>query len=261
LSSDEIYRVYWGFSEDPQISEVEFEQQQFKSLIDKINRVPLADSEAADRGTAFNEIVDCMIAGRKSKKMKIERVYRTIVTGDITCNPDEHPETQDTDEVFALRAEYNNHVFIFPTDICREFARYFKGAVSQVYTEAILPTRYGDVLLYGFVDELTPDCVHDIKLTVKAYKAGKFRRGWQHVVYPYCLNKSGSDVHQFEYDIAEFNGKSAKSYIEYYTYDEERDIPKLTEQVEAFIEFLEQHRDIITDKKIFNNHKTLNTCH
>ena len=41
-------------------TEEEFEEIQRLSLIDTINRVPF-DSEDADRGTAFNEIVDCFI--------------------------------------------------------------------------------------------------------------------------------------------------------------------------------------------------------
>lgn len=60
LKSDAIWERYWGFSENPPHTPEEFRQQQFQSLIDTINRVPF-DSEAADKGTAFNEVVDCMI--------------------------------------------------------------------------------------------------------------------------------------------------------------------------------------------------------
>ena len=210
------------------------------SLLDRINRVPLSweDSEKADRGTAFNEIVDCMISGKKPETMTVTRLYsgadQSIVTG--------------------LQADYNGRSFVFPLALCSEFAAYFKGAASQVRVEATLPTRYGNVLLYGYVDELMPASVHDIKTTGK-YKAGKFRRNWQHIVYPYCLNASGNDVRDFEYNIAVLNDKNPyiyETYAEYYNYVPERDIPRLVEHVEGFVEFIEAHRSEITDVKIFN---------
>lgn len=60
LNSDVIWDKYWGWSENPPHTPEEFHEQQFQELIDRINRKPF-DSEAADRGTAFNEIIDCMI--------------------------------------------------------------------------------------------------------------------------------------------------------------------------------------------------------
>src|SRR5574343_653915 len=85
--SDAIWDKYWGWSEDPPHTPEEFHQLQFQSLIDRINRVPF-DSEAADRGTAFNEVVDCMIEHRKSEKVEIERVYRKEVYGDMSGDSD-----------------------------------------------------------------------------------------------------------------------------------------------------------------------------
>ena len=254
LSSDEIYREYWGYTDSPNKSESEFEAEQFHSLIDKINRVPLVDSEAADKGSAFNEIVDCIIADKKSEKMQIEKIYREKLTAVPNYDDDYDHETISENIVVALKATYNNRTFTFPVNLCREFADYFRGATSQVYTEATLPTRYGDVLVYGFIDELMPDCAHDIKLTGR-YKAGKFRRGWQHIVYPYCLNRSGSYIDQFEYNVAVMSGRKAESFIEYYTYSDKRDVPRLVEHVEGFIEFLGANRELITDKKIFNQVK------
>jgi hypothetical protein len=252
LRSSEIYHEYWGFSDTPDKTEDEFSDEQFRSLIDKINRVPLVDREAADRGTAFNEVVDCMISGNKSDKMQIEKVFEQFAYDKFNSEKEKRgAEIGNTNNVIAIKVTYNNRIFEFPINICREFANYFKGAISQVYTEAVLPTKYGNVLLYGFIDELMPDCAHDIKLTGK-YKAYKFRHGWQHLVYTYCLNKSGSDIRQFEYNIAVLNGTKAESYTEYYNYSEDRDIPVLIDVTERFIEFLESNRNLITDKKIFN---------
>ena len=78
LNSDAIWNKYWGFSENPPHDPEEFHEQQFKELIDRINRQPF-DSEAADRGTAFNEVIDCMIENRKSDTVIVERVYSSEV--------------------------------------------------------------------------------------------------------------------------------------------------------------------------------------
>jgi hypothetical protein len=240
LNREDIYLRYWGNSETPSITLEEFEQKQFNGLIDKINRVPMKweDSEKADRGTAFNEIVDCMILNCKSAKMEISRLCdindNTLVTG--------------------LEANYNNRKFSFPIEICREFARYFKGATPQVYCEAILPTQYGNVLLYGYIDELMPTSVHDIKVT-GSYEAWKFKDKWQRVVYPYCISENGSNITDFEYNVLQITenkgGTFYETKTEYYNYTEQ-DKERLTAVCEQLIEFLEENKEMITDKKIFN---------
>lgn len=232
LSSSEIWQEYWGNSDDPSKSEADFEKEQLETLFNRINRVTLAweDSEAADRGTAFNEAVDCVIAGRKSDKMdlKSDKLTNLIV------------------------ANYNKRTFIFPVDLVREFATYFKGGESQVYTEAILETKSGPVLLYGYIDELLPLSVHDIKTTSK-YKAGKFRNNWQHVVYPYCLNASGNQVNEFEYNVVVLGTNyTYQTFTEHYHYRSDFHPIALTGIVEQFISFIESNRDKITDLKIFN---------
>jgi len=249
--SDLIWERYWGFSDNPPQSPEEFRESQFHDLIDRINRVPY-DSEAADKGTAFNEVVDCLIEHRKSGKVKVERVFKKEAFG--TCDPltgkPEYYDEHYTDEVVGLNAEYNNRTFYFPLPLVREFAGYFHGAVTQQYVEATLPTAYGDVLLYGFIDELMPLSVHDIKTTNK-YHIGKYKNNMQHLVYPYCLMRGGSDVRTFEYNVAELGKYSYSTYTETYVFDPDRDIPRLREHCEDFIRFLMENRDKITDKKIF----------
>jgi hypothetical protein len=229
LSSSEIYQDYWGFSEDPEKTEEQFEQEQFQALIDGINRVPF-ESEAADRGTAFGEIVDCLIAHRSTDKM--------------TLKSDK--------EAGTVTALYKNQTFVFPLQICLEFAEYFYGAKSQVYCEGLLPTKYGNVLLYGYIDQIKDFSIHDIKTTGK-YKHGKYGRGWQHIVYPYCIEKQGGTVHYFEYNVAVLgSGMNCSSFTEYYRWMPAEMTQRLTYYTERFIEFLENNRDKITDKKIFN---------
>lgn len=233
LDSDKIYSEYWGFSENPPHSEEEFHEKKRLELIDRINRVPF-DSEKADRGTAFNEIVDCIILGKKSEKMEISARENIVA------------------------AIFNERTFTFPISICKEFATYYEGAIPQVYVEAVLPTRYGDVQLYGCIDELMPMCIHDIKTTGK-YAAGKFKSHWQHIVYPYCLQNEWNSISDFEYNVLLINeragGDTYETFTEHYAYVADRDIPPLTTHVESLIEFIETHRDLITDKKIFNQHK------
>lgn len=246
LKSDAIYERYWGFSENPPHTPEEFREKQFQSLIDTINRVPF-DSEAADRGTAFNEVVDCMVENRKPDKVQVERVFMVERIG--ACDEAGKPmfyEQYDTNEVIALRATYNNRQFDFPISICREFADYYKGALTQQFVQAVLPTCFGDVLLYGYIDELMPMSVHDIK-TTGSYYVGKFKDHWQHVVYPYCLMQNGSDVRLFEYNVTDFK----QTYTESYTFVPERDIPILTSHCEELIRFLNDNRALITNKKIF----------
>lgn len=231
LKSDVIYERYWGFSENPPHTPEEFRQKQFQSLIDTINRVPF-DNEAADKGTAFNEVIDCMIENRKSEKVQVERLLSDEIDG--------------RQSLVGLRATYNNRQFDFPISLCREFADYYKGALPQQRVEAILPTCFGNVLLYGYIDELMPMSVHDIKTTGNYY-VGKFKDHWQHMVYPYCLMQNGSDVRLFEYNITDFRA----TYTESYTFVPGRDIPILINHCEDFIRFLNDNRDLITDKKIF----------
>ena len=90
-NSDSIWEQYWGFSENPKCSPEEFHEEKFKSLIDSINRVPF-DSEAADKGSCLNEIVDCIVMDVKSTRDDIQ--VRSIKT--------------DADAVAALD-NYNNN--------------------------------------------------------------------------------------------------------------------------------------------------------
>ena len=235
LNSDVIWDKYWGWSENPPHTPEEFHEQQFQELIDRINRKPF-DSEAADRGTAFNEIIDCMIENRKSSIMEISKAYHDDgkLLRDKSC--------------FTTIALSLFYIDLLP----RVLPTTTKEHLTQQRVEAILPTAYGSVLVYGLIDELMPTSVHDIK-TTGSYTVGKFKDHHQHLVYPYALMQNGSDVRTFEYNIVEFNkgGYVVDTYTETYVFNPERDIPILTNHCEEFIRFLEENRKLITDKKIF----------
>lgn len=256
INSDAIWNKYWGFCENPPHTPEEFKQKQFQQVIDRINRVPF-DSEAADKGTAFNEVVDCMVEHRNSDKVKINRIYKpapTIENWKYVGNGEVNMRHRSigSARLTAIEAQYNNRVFVFDIDLCRKFAYLFKGALTQQLVSAILPTSLGIVDVYGYIDELMPLSVHDIK-TTGSYFVGKFKTHWQHIAYPYCLYKSGSDVRLFEYNIAEIDKYDRWKYFkETYLFNPDRDVPILTAHCEDFIRFIEDNRHLITDKKIFN---------
>ncbi len=231
LDSDIIYDKYWAFSENPPYTQEEFKEQQFQSLIDRINRVPY-DSEAADKGTALNEVVDCMVLHQNSKRVNIQKVF-------------------DNGNVVGVNATYNNRTFYFPLPLLRELANYYQGALTQQYVQAVLPTIFGDVLVYGFIDYVLPFQICDLKTTGN-YTVGDFKNHWQHMVYPYALIQSGSNVTDFEYNVVELGKTYYNTYTESYSFVPERDVPRLAQHCEDFIRFLEENRELITDEKIFN---------
>lgn len=222
INSSRIYQQYWGFADEPSIKEEEFEQKQFQSLIDCINRVPF-ESEEADKGTAFNEVIDCIIESRTSEKMQIKSIKESGV----------------------IAVHYKEHLFNFPFDLTVKIAKSLSGAVCSKFCEGFIATRYGNVRLYGFIDQLMPFTIVDLKTTSK-YNSFKYRDNWQHRVYPYCLNQEGIYINEFEYIVTDFKN----IWSENYTFNEIEQ-QNLLNHVERFIEFLEQHRHLITDKKIF----------
>lgn len=232
VDSDVIWERYWGFSENPPHTPEQFREQQFQSLIDRINRVPF-ESEAATRGTAFNEVIDCMILHSNSDKVKIVKVR------------------DESGKVTGVNATLNERTFFFPLSLIKEVADYYQGGLPQQYIQAILPTIFGDVLLYGYIDYCMPFCTHDLKTTVQ-YAVGNYKKHWQHIVYPYALMKNGCNVQDFEYNVVELGKTFYRTYTESYYFVAERDIPRLTQHCEDFIRFLQTYRDLITDKKIFN---------
>lgn len=211
----------------------EIERQRFESLIDSINRVPFK-SEAADKGTAFNALVDSFIHKERNPDVKMR--------GDRNAD--------------TITAEYDGNTFVFSFSFVEQAAAYFAGATSQLFVSAPLRTRYGTVELYGYIDEILRDKVFDIKTTSR-YEFGKYRNGWQKHVYPYCLEKSGlvEDIDSFEYTayLLRTSGGviTGTQYPELYKHDARETEAMLMEHCERFIEFLEDYRCLITDRKIF----------
>jgi hypothetical protein len=243
LDAEIAAEEFWNLDSEGEYKETadEMSDRLEKELLDAVNRVPREPIEAADRGTCFNEVVDCLIAHRKCEYEGMDiRSEKRADSGVIIAN-------------------LNGFEFVYDLEVCKDAALYFKDAISQHPCSAILPTRYGDVELYGYADEIKGDVVYDIKTTGR-YDFGKYGRGWQRYAYPYCLVASGEmpGVSAFEYTAFLWSGGTsrtpvltAKMYPEVYTYDHATAERELRHICERFIEWLEAHRGQITDKKIF----------
>lgn len=229
-----------------------------QALLDTINRVPHEPIEAADKGTCFNEIVDCLISRKNTEREDI-----SIESGALDEQGAFVPNSSEVNATGpdVIRAQMDGFVFLFDTEACKEAARYFgRQAIPQHFCKGVITTAYGDVELYGYADEIVRDKVYDIK-TTSAYQFGKFERSWQKDVYPYCLVASGemTTVSEFEYTVFQLTKPSArnpvigaKMYAEAYTYDHTESEKRLRSFLERFIEWLEANRERITDEKIFN---------
>lgn len=184
-----------------------------QEMLNKLNRVPFI-SEAAEKGTAFNEVVDMVIKG---------------------------------EAVIKDERNYIHKGFGFDINLVNEFASNLSGAISQVHVSAFIETVYGLVEVYGYIDELMPALVSvDIKTTGN-YTFPKYLHNWQHIVYPYCLHQKTGFEYTFAYMVTDFKN----TYVESYDYRHERDAVKLKGFCEQLIGFIEMNRDKITDEKLF----------
>lgn len=241
LDAETTWEKYWGNSDEPSISLDEYLVKAEADLIDKINRVPCEPIEAADKGTCFNEIIDRINSGGQSINPEVSVKTVTPIEG--------------VADVPTIEAATENFTFHFDIATCRQAAGYFVDAIPQHYCNAVLPTRYGDVELYGYADEIRGDKVFDIK-TTKQYEYGKFSKKWQKELYPYCLVESGEmeSVYEFEYTVFLLSQKepfSARMYREIYIYNHSVAKQRLALICEHFIEFLLNNKSLITDTKIF----------
>lgn len=240
-------------------SESEVYELTKQELIDAINRVKFT-SEAASKGTAFNELVDALIHNQKSEVLKTRKIY---LKPDGTMVHSEFPLNKDLFKFIGVEASIEDCVFEFDYNLLKEAAEYFEGSLSQLLTSATIDTKYGKVELYGYIDELRHNKVYDIK-TTKKYDFGKYSKYWQRHVYPYCLIESNActDIESFEFTCYQLSGGNkrtplitGKKYPEVYTYNHEQSKALIRAHCERFIEFLEENKPLITDKKVFGGEK------
>lgn len=242
VEAEAVYREVYT-SDEPPIDLEEFEAKCERELWDAINRVPQPPSEAADRGTALNEIVDAIVERRGIKKEGM--VVRTMLDADR--------------KVIGAHVEYDGFTFEFSASLYRLLASYFAESECQYRCEATIDTCYGDVILYGDADYIRKDRVYDLK-TTKGYKYGKYERGWQKDLYPYCLVESGDleSVSEFEYTVVQLTVRqnqpiSGDLYRERYDYNHEGAKVRLRAVSEALAAYLEQNAErIVHPSRVLN---------
>lgn len=247
VDADKHWEEFYGNSDEPSISSEDYYKKCEQELLDALNRVPFV-SEAASKGTALNELVDCIVDNRKQRDdMVVERVYQQ--------------DSCEKRNLVGLRAELDGFSFLFDIGLVRELADYFNGAICQHRCEAVMDTAFGPVILYGDADYIRQDVVYDLKSTSRYSAYGKFSEGWQKDLYPWALIESGevTSVSGFEYTIVPLSGGSSTTPLitgeiktEWYDYSHGVATRRLRQVLEAFIPWIEDHRHLITHKRIFN---------
>lgn len=246
LDSDLEFEGPWNRDADGEykLSADEIAAKKEQELLDYVNKVPQEPSEAADKGTCFNEVLDRLLLNTKEGREDVN-----IHSGRVNTN--------DGDELPVVFADMDGFSFIYSLDLCLNLRNELKGAIPQYHTEAVLNTKYGDVLLHGFIDYVIDDKVVDLK-TTKQYSFPKYDTGFQRHIYPYCLIESGvmDEVSEFDYLVVQWKDRvgqptSGALYMEPYTYNHAESTKLLRGYCERFIEWLENNRYRITNKAIF----------
>lgn len=98
-----------------------------------------------------------------------------------------------------------------------------------------------DVLFYGYVDLIGKYKAVDLK-TTSSYQAGRYTNNHQNL-YLHALKRKG--IRLMEYVITDFEDVYVESYPLTHPID------KQLEEIRLFKQFLEEHREQITDRKIF----------
>lgn len=137
--------------------------------------------------------------------------------------------------------------FKFPAATVIEIARRTMWGIKQHFTKGYIETSKGIIELYGYVDDIWLDCATDLK-TTKSYDPPKYGGGMQHHVYPFTLNQEGVYIRSFEYLVTDFSNV----YVERYDYNEAKSSDRITGVCNELIDFIEKHRELITDRKLFN---------
>lgn len=215
-----------------------------QELLDALNNVPQPTSLAASRGTAFNEVVDQLIRVRRDINADLSKSKAHVT--------DMH------DDLIEVDCEGNH--FIFDGVLVRDVADLMDEGTMQMHIQAPIHTERGDVLLYGYPDYILPTKVTDLK-TTEDYTWGKYEHYWQRYTYPYILlkNEMMERVDEFEFLIVALKTDkktgvtSGTIYKESYT---DVNLAKCTTELQwilnGLIIFVNDHRDQITNPKIFN---------
>ncbi|QJD78788.1 PD-(D/E)XK nuclease family protein [Spirosoma rhododendri] len=127
----------------------------------------------------------------------------------------------------------------FDADIVKRVRKLLPRPIvdTQVYCQ----WEVEDVLFYGYVDLIGTFKAVDLK-TTGSYQPGRFAHNHQNL-YLHALKRKG--IKLMEYVITDFTDVYVESYS--LTHPIDRQI----EEIRQFKAFLDEHRALITDKKIF----------
>ena len=110
-----------------------------------------------------------------------------------------------------------------------------------VDTQVFCQWEVEDVLFYGYVDLIGKFKAVDLK-TTSSYQPGRYLHNHQNL-YLHALKRKG--IKLMEYVITDFTDVYVESYALTHPIDRQ------LEEIRLFKAFLEEHRPLITDKKIF----------
>ncbi len=132
----------------------------------------------------------------------------------------------------------------FDADVLKRVRKLLPRPIVE--TQVYCQWEIDDVLFYGYVDLIGKFKAVDIKTTA-SYRPGRFETNHQNL-YLHALKRRG--IKLMEYVITEFKPDGqAEVHVESYSLT--HPIDKQLEEIQLFKAFLNQHRALITDPKIF----------
>ena len=206
-----------------------------KEMIDRINRVETPVTDAQIKGKGLNNLVDAMLQGYKPTIIESRQAY-------VWVEP-----IQKITDLFYDAEKPDTITLEFDIKIVDEIVCKLKGATIQAYSEAIISTDYGDVLLYGYQDYLIRDKIIDLKTTSR-YDFPKYYNAFQHKCYLYTMRESGNYINLFDYIITDFR----HVFIESYNWHDNM-IGEMKAQLSRFLGFVESNISVIHNTKLLGN--------
>ena len=189
----------------------------YQELLDKINRVEKPMPEAAQKGVAFESLVNKVIEGEQL-------------------------------EVNGFN-QFEQDGFLFGRVLVDNLASKLQRKISsQEFVKGQIETSIGKVELYGFIDFSYDHLYVDLKTTGK-YKNGKFKNNHQHLTYPLLGYLKDKKVRDFVYLVTDFQN----IYTEVYNFNLTEFTDKLNESIVSFDRFVQENKDKITNTRIYGN--------
>lgn len=185
-----------------------------QGVIDRINKLTSFTSDAIEKGKAFDHLTE-------------SNAFSLVKNRLTTFDP------------ITERPVIKFNWWKFDLELCEKIFEQRAGAWHQQRVERIFNSSFGNVLLYGIVDDVFPLRNQDLK-TTSNYSGEKFYDSAQWRIYLYCTGAL-----EFDYLITDFTN----IYWEHYLNG-----PQVTEwlepNVKAFCEFVNDNKEKINPEFI-----------